>query len=75
MVGRGSRIALVAERFRLFNSTNVSQINQVFGSGLTPLPDLGDRLPESGPAKSSSLWTSSFEKSRQQRCDRECSQV
>jgi len=48
MVGRGSRIALVAERFRLFNSTNVSPISQVFGSGMTPFPDLGKSLAGTG---------------------------
>jgi hypothetical protein len=52
IVGGANRIDLVAERFRLFNITNISQINQVFGSGLTPFPDLGNRLPEPGPAKS-----------------------
>jgi hypothetical protein len=73
--GRANRTDLVAERFRLFNSTNVSPISQVFGSGLTPFPDLGNRLPEPGPAKSRSLWASSFEKPQQEDCDRECSQV
>ncbi len=46
--GRANRIDLVAERFRLFNSTNVSPISQVFGSGMTPFPDLGKSLAGTG---------------------------
>jgi len=53
---------LPAASFTLFNSANVSQINPTFGSSLTPVPGFRHRLPESVPAKSSSLWSSNFEK-------------
>jgi hypothetical protein len=36
--GGVKRLDVVAEFFNLFNSANVSQINPVFGSGLTPMP-------------------------------------
>jgi hypothetical protein len=42
----GRRLDVVAEFFNLFNSPNVSQINPVFGSGLTPIP--GFRQPITG---------------------------
>jgi len=35
--GEAKRVDVVAEFFNLFNSANVSQINPVFGSGLTPI--------------------------------------
>jgi hypothetical protein len=37
--GGAKRLDVVAEFFNLFNSVNVSQINPVFGSGLTPMPE------------------------------------
>jgi hypothetical protein len=52
--GGVKRLDVVAEFFNPFNSANVSEINPVFGSGLTQ--DLGNRLPEPARAKSSSLW-------------------
>jgi hypothetical protein len=36
--GEAKRLDVVAEVFNLFNSANVSQINSVFGSGLTAIP-------------------------------------
>jgi len=44
--GGVKRLDVVAEFFNLFNSANVSQINPVFGSGLTPIP--GFRQPIAG---------------------------
>jgi hypothetical protein len=44
--GGAKRFDVVAEFFNLFNSANVSQINPVFGSGLTPIP--GFRQPIAG---------------------------
>jgi len=44
--GGVKRLDLVAEFFNLFNSANASQINPVFGSGLTPIP--GFRQPIEG---------------------------
>ena len=40
------RLDVVAEVFNVFNSANVSQINPVFGSDLTPMP--GFRQPIAG---------------------------
>jgi len=56
------RLDVVAEFFNLFNSANVSQVNPVFGSGLTPIPAFRQPIAGPVPAKPSSLWTSSFEK-------------
>ena len=39
--GGVKRLDVVAEFFNLFNRTNVSQINPVFASGLTPIPGFG----------------------------------
>jgi len=44
--GGAKRLDVVAEFFNLFNSANVSQINPVFGSGLTPMP--GFKQPIAG---------------------------
>jgi len=44
--GGAKRLDVVAEFFNLFNSTNVSQINSVFGSNLTPMA--GFRQPIAG---------------------------
>jgi hypothetical protein len=44
--GGVKRLDVVAEFFNLFNSANASQINPVFGSGLTPIP--GFRQPIAG---------------------------
>ena len=41
--GGAKRLDVVAEVFNVFNSANVSQINPVFGSELTPMP--GFRRP------------------------------
>ena len=45
-LGGVKRLDVVAEFFNLFNSPNVSEINPVFGSGLTPMP--GFRQPIAG---------------------------
>jgi len=44
--GSVKHLDVVAEFFNLFNSANVSQINPVFGSGLTPMP--GFKQPVDG---------------------------
>jgi hypothetical protein len=44
--GGAKRLDVVAEFFNLFNKANVSQINPVFGSGLTPMP--GFKQPIAG---------------------------
>jgi len=44
--GGVKRLDVVAEFFNLFNSANVSQINPIFGSNLTPMP--GFREPIAG---------------------------
>jgi hypothetical protein len=46
--GGAKRLDVVAEFFNLFNHGNVSQINPVFGSGLTPLPGFGQRIAGTG---------------------------
>jgi outer membrane receptor for ferrienterochelin and colicin len=46
--GGVKRFDVVAEFFNLFNSTNVSQINPVFGSGLTPIPRFGQPIAGTG---------------------------
>ena len=44
--GGAKRLDVVAEFFNLFNSANVTQINPIFGSGLTPIP--GFKQPIAG---------------------------
>jgi hypothetical protein len=44
--GGVKRLVVVAEFFNVFNHSNVSQINPVFGSGLTPIS--GFRQPIAG---------------------------
>ena len=39
--GASRHLDVVAELFNLFNHTNVSQINPVFGSGLVPAAGFG----------------------------------
>jgi hypothetical protein len=46
--GEVKRLDVVAEFFNLFNHANVSQINPVFGSGLTPLPGFERGLAGTG---------------------------
>lgn len=42
------RLDVVAEFFNLFNRANVSQINPVFGSGVTPIPEFGQAIAGTG---------------------------
>jgi hypothetical protein len=42
--GGSRRLDVVAEFFNLFNHPNVSQINPVFGSNLTPIPGFGQPI-------------------------------
>jgi hypothetical protein len=53
---------VLAEFFNLFNSANVSQINPVFGSGVTPIPDFKQPTAEPMPDRFSFLSISSFER-------------
>jgi hypothetical protein len=46
--GGAKRLDVVAEFFNLFNDANVSQINSIFGSGLTPLPGFAQGLAGTG---------------------------
>ena len=46
--GGAKRLDVVAEVFNLFNSANISQINPVFGSGMTPIPGFGQPIAASG---------------------------
>ncbi len=46
--GGVKRLDVVAEFFNLFNSANVSQINPVFGSGLTPIRGFGQPIAGTG---------------------------
>jgi outer membrane receptor for ferrienterochelin and colicin len=46
--GGVKRLDVVAEAFNLFNSANVSQINPVFGSGLTSIPGFKQPIAGSG---------------------------
>jgi outer membrane receptor for ferrienterochelin and colicin len=46
--GGVKRLDVVAEFFNLFNSANVSQINTVFGSGLTPIAGFGQAIAGTG---------------------------
>jgi len=57
--GDVKRLDVVAEFFNLFNSANVSQINPVFGSELTPIP--GFRRPEAGTGARQIQFSLDFE--------------
>jgi Carboxypeptidase regulatory-like domain/TonB dependent receptor/TonB-dependent Receptor Plug Domain len=46
--GGVKRLDVVAEFFNLFNSANVSQINPVFGSGVTPIPGFQQPIAGTG---------------------------
>jgi len=46
--GGVKRIDVVAEFFNLFNSANVSQINPIFGSSLTPMPGFTQPIAGTG---------------------------
>jgi hypothetical protein len=46
--GGVKRLDVVAEAFNLFNRVNVSQINPVFGSGLTSIPGFKQPIAGSG---------------------------
>jgi hypothetical protein len=53
------RLDVVAEAFNLFDGANVSQINPVFGSGLTPISGL--RQPISGTGARQIQFSLDFE--------------
>jgi carboxypeptidase family protein/TonB-dependent receptor-like protein len=57
--GGVKRFDVVAEFFNVFNSTNVSQINPVYGSGLTPIP--GFRQPIAGTGARQIQFSLDFE--------------
>jgi len=57
--GEARRLDVAAEFFNLFNSANVSQINPVFGSGLTPIP--GFRQPIAGTGARQVQFSLDFE--------------
>ena len=57
--GGVKRLDVVAEFFNLFNSANVSQINPVFGTGLTPIP--GFRQPIAGTGARQIQFSLDFE--------------
>jgi hypothetical protein len=57
--GGVKRLDVVAEFFNLFNSANVSQINPVFGSNLTPMP--GFRQPIAGTGARQIQFSLDFE--------------
>src|SRR5713101_4642117 len=57
--GGAKRLDVVAEFFNLFNRANVSQINPVFGSGLTPIP--GFRQPIAGTGARQIQFSLDFE--------------
>jgi len=57
--GGAKRLDVVAEFFNLFNSANVSQINPVFGSDLTPIP--GFRQPIAGTGARQIQFSLDFE--------------
>jgi len=57
--GGAKRLDLAAEFFNLFNRANVSQINAVFGSGLTPMP--GFRQPIAGTGARQAQFSLDFE--------------
>jgi hypothetical protein len=46
--GAVRRLDLVAEFFNLFNSANDTEINPVFGSGLTPMPGFKQAISGTG---------------------------
>ena len=46
--GESRHLDLVAESFNLFNRPNVAQINPVFGSGLSPIPEFGQPIEATG---------------------------
>jgi hypothetical protein len=46
--GDAKRLDVVAEFFNLFNRTNVSEINPVFGSGSTPIPGFSQPIAGTG---------------------------
>jgi hypothetical protein len=46
--GGVKRLDVVAEFFNPFNSANVSEINPVFGSGLTPIAGFGQPIAGTG---------------------------
>jgi hypothetical protein len=46
--GGVKRLDVVAEFFNLFNSANISQINPMFGSGLTPMIGFGQSIAGTG---------------------------
>jgi hypothetical protein len=46
--GGAKRLDVVAEFFNLFNSVNVSQINPIFGSSLTPMPGFTQPIAGTG---------------------------
>jgi hypothetical protein len=46
--GESKHLDLVAEFFNLFNHANVAQINQVFGSNLSPIPGFGQPTEGTG---------------------------
>jgi hypothetical protein len=47
-LGGVKHLDVVAEFFNLFNSANVSQINDVFGSGLSPIPGFRQSIAGTG---------------------------
>ena len=57
--GGAKRLDVVAEFFNLFNSANVSQINSVFGSNLTPMA--GFRQPIAGTSARQVQFSLDFE--------------
>jgi outer membrane receptor for ferrienterochelin and colicin len=57
--GGVKRLDVVAEFFNVFNSANVSQINPVYGSGLTPIP--GFRQPIAGTGARQIQFSLDFE--------------
>jgi len=57
--GSVKHLDVVAEFFNLFNSTNVSQINPGFGSGLTPMP--GFKQPVDGTGARQIQFSLDFE--------------
>jgi hypothetical protein len=57
--GGAKRLDLVAEAFNLFNSANLSQINPVFGSSLTPTS--GFRQPIAGTGARQIQFSLDFE--------------
>jgi len=58
-VGGVRRLDVVTEFFNLFNSANVSQVNSVFGQGLTPMP--GFRQPIAGTGARQIQFSLDFE--------------